>query len=222
MEYNIGDDLCRASLYFDLPSNINVIEGGTYVFGNETAEDVTWAVGRSVKPGQGASRPNGKAALYSCRDKTDNMRFVPCPSVFHPIVDIPPGDQTVLIVGGSDTIDRDVSSVSCSVALPLESYKECFTKADKVITNSYHTAYWSLLSGRKVKLIGYSSKFTSLLKIFDIDSSNVIMYPKGDYDSFKGAVQTAKTYPWLSTSSHYKDLFRDLNYKFYNALSRYS
>lgn len=217
MEYNIGDDLCRVSLYFDLPKRYNYIEGGVFQFGAEQDNDIVWGVGRSVKTPKDFTNKNNKAKLYSCRDKVSDMKFVPCPSVFHRLVDMPVGKDEILILGGSDTIGRRVSDIP-NVTMNLKEYAAIFASASSVITNSYHTAYWSLLSGRKIKLLGYSSKFSDLFKIFDLDTSLIREYDKGDFDSFKSAVSQLKIIPWVSVNSSYKDRFRSLNNEFYNTV----
>lgn len=220
MEYNLGDDLCRASLYFDLSRRHTYAEGGVYPIGQERAGDVLWAVGRSVKPGQSEPRKNNQAALYSCRDKTNDMQLVPCPSVFHPIVDTPAGTEAVLIVGGSDTVGRDTSQLRASVTQPYDVYHQQFSKADRVVTNSYHTAYWSLLSGRRVKLIGYSSKFASLLQLFDEDPSQYVAYDKGSYAGFVDAVAKCRDMRWLMPQPHRKQEFRQMNQMFFEQVQR--
>lgn len=215
MEYNIGDDLCRASLYFDLPGQHNYIEGGVFQFGAEHRNDILWGVGRSVKTPKDFTNKNNTAKLYSCRDNVPDMPFVPCPSVFNDIVNIPVGKKQILILGGSDTIGRSVHDIP-NVTMNSKEYVSAFSAASRVITNSYHTAYWSLLSGREIKLLGYSSKFCDLFKIFDLDISLISQYVKGDFLSFSIAVSRLKTVPWVSVGSTYKKHFRDLNIDFYN------
>ena len=53
-------------------------------------------------------------------------------------------------------------------------FVDIFQNNQHIITNSYHAAYWGLLSGHNVTLLGYSSKFTSLLKIFNLDDNLLI------------------------------------------------
>lgn len=213
-EYNIGDDLCRASHYFQLPQNLHIVQGGTYVFGQENENDIVWSVGRSVKDGTPYTEKNGKALLYSCRDITSDMPYVPCPSVCHPIVKTPLGEDTVVILGGSDTIGRDVSRLKNSVAQDISTYYGVFAKSNRIITNSYHTAYWALLSGRSIKLLGYSSKFLSLLEIFSIPTNECILYKKSNYKSFVESLMLSKNRNWLIAEDR-KEEFCDLNIDFY-------
>lgn len=215
MEYNIGDDLCRASLYFDLPKKHNYIEGGVYKFGEETKNDILWGVGRSIKELGDFTHKNNKALLYSCRDRVSDMPFVPCPSVFSVLADIPVGKKQSLILGGSDTIGRTVSNFP-NVAMNKKDYITAFTSTAKIVTNSYHTAYWALLSGRAVKVVGYSSKFTDLFTIFDLDTSLVVTYNKGSFSSFNTAISRLKNIPWVSASCCYKKYFRQLNIEYYD------
>jgi polysaccharide pyruvyl transferase WcaK-like protein len=48
---------------------------------------------------------------------------------------------------------------------PEKDFMKCLAQSSHIITSSYHGAYWGLLSGRTVTLMGYSFKFKSLLNI---------------------------------------------------------
>jgi len=102
-------------------------------------------------------------------------------------------------------------------AMRVAELQDIFSRSDKIITNSYHIAYWSLLSGGSVKLIGYSNKSKSLLEIFDLDSDALQIYPKGEGRALLAHVRNAvETGDWLSLAQPeaVRAQFQELNLHF--------
>jgi len=259
--HNIGDILCSPKHYYDFQLNngspeIVIIGGGAFsrlgvpeAKSLKPAKSVLWAVGRSTsidkKRGLGIRSVIGRIlneievsrthAIASVRDKCwarFGIRFVPCPSVHHPLTSIPPQDRLgVFINANTDVSGFDalkIVEIFCATGNSntivgsngddLESFIDDFSKTDRVITNSYHVCYWSLLTGRKVKLIGYSSKFVNLLKIFNISPSSLLIYIRGDGASLASTLKSAMhdTTPWISlrNPNDYKDQFKSINDEF--------
>lgn len=214
---------------------------------------ITWAIGRSVPlptyswrirgPGDilrhwraiasTVARAKSTFAAASTRD-TDLVGrlfdYVPCPSVFHSICDVPPGAK----IGVFLNADAQVTSSAAADVLDLikKSSKEVifgtnseqiyrfsakFKECGVIITNSYHIGYWSLLSGRSVRLIGYSSKFVNLLNMFGIPRNNFEPYIRGDARSLVSGVNRCfikGAEVQLNEPSSFKELFRDYNIRF--------
>src|SRR5262245_30034034 len=198
---------------------IAVIGGGSWTsFGVELARTlksdhkILWGVGRSVKPDHVESKLDfaliGQLFDHSStRDPEwalNGVTFVPCVSVFHRICDIDPGNRKGFFFNASpkasggaiEDLSRKLSEQHPDVvigtnAMPESEFLDAFSKTKRIVTNSYHIAYWALLSGRAVTVIGYSSKFTSLMTMFHRSPSDVIPYARGDAVGFKAAVQMA-------------------------------
>lgn len=145
--------------------------------------------------------------VASVRDKEwarNGIQFVPCSSVNHPLVEIEPGNSLGIFVNANldatganlDEIARSsgISQEECvfgTNGLCYEDFLSRFKMIDRVITNSYHVCYWSLLSGRKVKLLGYSTKFTSLLNIFNLRKSDLYIYKRGSAEGLQKCLYAA-------------------------------
>jgi len=164
------------------------------------------------------------------------FRYVPCPSVFHRVCELPPGAKLGVFLNGnpltsSDDVDRILDSLrstlptavfgknSDSVSIFLSKFAECET----VVTNSYHIGYWSLLTGRKLRLIGYSSKFLNMLKIFGLSTTKLTLCRKGDPRSLTDALDRCLRKPddvSVSTPQVIKAEFRERNLQFAAELVR--
>lgn len=220
--FNLGDFLCTPKYYFDFFCNDYesayplkgkeykiVLGGGAYndlgvsqkVNFNNT---VLWGVGSS-RHGEAASPTQGDNLpflLYGLRDPdavSDPQKVLPCVSCLHPLVALPPGDQTNLIFnfdpGVTDLCMLEKDDFFRSRGLKVFSnylneiaFMKIFAKTRRIITNSYHVSYWALLSGREVAIIGYSSKFRSLVKLFNLDPGKINHYDVKDKASLKSVV----------------------------------
>jgi polysaccharide pyruvyl transferase WcaK-like protein len=107
--------------------------------------------------------------------------------------------------------------------MPLAAFMEAFATVRRLVTNSYHVAYWGLLSGRPVTLIGYSSKFTSLMRLLHLDPTALIPYTRGDGDALARAVAEALSAPsrlFLKNYASRRQEFCELNIRYSEALVR--
>lgn len=197
---------------------------------------ILWGVGRSLST---HNPPLDLAAIdrlfdfCSTRDPEwalNGIKLVPCASVFHPICDVMPGARTGLFLNASPTtsgerIDdllreraaRQADLVVATNAMPEPAFVRAFTETSCLVTNSYHVAYWGLLSGRAVTVIGYSSKFSSVLRLFEQDPNSVIQYRKGDSDALAAAIDQALSEPpraRLANPGPTKSAFREINDRF--------
>lgn len=222
---NLGDHLCSPKHYFAFETagetdSVAIIGGGTYndlgvaaATSSDRRVKVLWGVGRSIPFGKKLGKPVDRDAVarqfvrVSVRDPEwadDDYQLVPCPSVFHPICDQPPGNGTGLFLNANPkTSGEQVEDLlrSCSSRFPglitgtnadgEVDFLRLFSLTERVITNSYHVGYWSLLSGRALLLIGYSSKFASLMSLFGGSRADVIAYRKGEGAGLSRAIDEA-------------------------------
>lgn len=214
-QYNIGDVLCNPLLYFNIQSNrpVNVVGGGVWSQWYHQPNTIYWAPGKSIKdqPDTHVFPPDNLIA--SSRDIDSGIRHVPCVSVMNKIVDLPIGQHHSFIIGNDDTVGFNIPDKTFSVMWRPIRYMPHFAQTNRISTNSYHAAYWGLLSGRKVRLYGYSSKFTSLLKGFGFAGDEYVKYRKGSAESFLNALYTDTE--WLEIDHRkYKSLYREINLDF--------
>ena len=160
--------------------------------------------------------------------------FVPCPSCFHPVTEVPVGTNIGVVVnanpkthgGDVETSLKNLRTMFPDVIFATNDMSEeeainFLEKVDSVVTNSYHFAYWALLSGRQIQLISYSTKFAGLLEIFGLAPDLSKVYPKQDSLSLQTCIETSLKKPnWIYAPNH-NDLleeFRALNNDFANTI----
>ena len=198
---------------------------------------VAWAVGLSLKgaDGGGVERLAEMARSFdavSTRDPnhvSDAISFCPCSSVLNGIVDIPPGDRTGILLNfdprasGRDPLAmlesfRDV--VVGGNAVSERDFRRYFARCGRIVTNSYHTAFWGLLSGRAVAIVGFSSKYDSLREMFGLTRAPR-RYAMGDGDSLQAAIGGAldeESFQSLDEPEVWRARFRDLNRRYADQL----
>ncbi|MBZ9768443.1 hypothetical protein LB526_16940 [Mesorhizobium sp. CA6] len=196
----------------------------------EADQKIAWGIGRSVPSPEdfGKSGPSIPAnfSAFGSRDRAlvaANRPLVPCASVMGDIVDIPRGDALGFFlnqnpaVSGESLVDIfstiDSEAVVGTNSLSETEFRAKFALTAKIVTNSYHVAYWGLLSGRQVALIGYSSKFASILDLFELPDS-VVQYQRGDGVRLLGAIERAlrsDSFSRLASPMETKRAFRQAN-----------
>lgn len=157
---------------------------------------VLWGVGRSLKrAGERLSAISELPYLtWGLRDVdgvADPARFLPCVSCLHPMLDAPVnGHQTLLFLNADPRVtERDAVIALKAYALSKGwrfmlndctelQFRSEFDVSDRILTNSFHAAYWGLLSGRRVGMVGYSTKFNSLLRALRLDDRTLPRYEK--------------------------------------------
>jgi hypothetical protein len=193
---------------------VAVIGGG--VFGNygivrkkvtgidlEARCKVGWGIGLSVKGRESDRRKMDafSAALdvNATRDpelSSDSVQFCPCSSVFNSLTELPPGQEVGILLNHSPQVSgrnplalhaRHHNLVMGGNALSENDFRALFARIGHLVTNSYHTAMWGLLSGRSVGIIGFSSKYTNILKMFGMPGE-YLHVQKGDYDGLSHAI----------------------------------
>jgi hypothetical protein len=190
---------------------------------------VAWGVGLSLKGERdGVERLAELAKSFdavSTRDVDhvgEGVPFCPCSSVLNGIVDIPPGEHTGVLLNFDPRVSgrnplamlatfRDV--VTGVNALSERDFRRRFARCGRLVTNSYHTAFWGLLSGRAVAVIGFSSKYDSIRSMFGLPTAPR-RYPKGDAEGLRTAIDSVlaeNDFVSLEDAPAWRRRFRDLN-----------
>lgn len=194
---------------------------------------VAWAVGLSLKgsDGGGIERLAEMARSFdavSTRDPdhtSETVPFCPCSSVLNGIVDIPPGERTGILLNfdprasGRNPLAmlatfRDV--VVGVNAVSERDFRRHFARCGRVVTNSYHTAFWGLLSGREVAIVGFSSKYDSIRAMFGLPLSPR-HYAMGNAESLRGAIASSlaeSAFVRLDDAEAWRRRFRELNLQY--------
>lgn len=207
---------------------------------------VGWGIGQSWRFGQRAGM--FKSALnsikryltydlLSTRDPSmasPSLPLVPCVSVFHPITEIPCGDSVGIFLNGDQAVSgpfaADTTALAKAFGKPVirasnegevERFAESFSQTMMLITNSYHAAYWGLLSGRQVHVIGYSSKFVNLVSLFGFEPDRVIAVERGNVEDLANAIKNSAEREPLQckASAGVRDQFRAMNLEFAGRLA---
>jgi hypothetical protein len=248
---NLGDELCTPKNYFDFSSNVLalIVGGGAFNgLGRKRARAVNadvrvaWGIGQSWQFGKPERALNARAIsrvydLASTRDPAyagGDIILMPCVSVLNPLVDLPPGTSQGLflnhdeIASGKQTEDIQeqfarLGVVTAVNSLPAAEFARRFSRTREITTNSYHVAYWSLLSGRSVRLLGYSTKFLNLLALFDLPADALVRYERGNAVDLAQVISKALDRPAIAVADPRATLqrFRAMNLQFAASLARF-
>lgn len=230
---NIGDKLSVPSNYFHIESDSQtyVLGGGQWEIENSGAMDVercvAWGIGYSFKYGRMPFRVKIEALPFlewGFRDRNmllDKNKFLPCSSCMHPdLFEDPQGNETLYYFNKAQPevfLGFGKRSQQLHNWCSYKELKDRWSKADTIITNSYHAIYWALLSNRKVVPFGYGSKFEDVMDIFDA------RFPEQNYyhwNQYKGPRHFDMT-PIGVNSNFYLDQFRSINLEFAESLKKY-
>ena len=114
-----------------------------------------------------------RARLVGMRDNQENYPCVPCPTCMHPIFDelkvIDNHRIRTGIIGHDDFLSISSNKKNVKV-LPylgqdMISVVKNISMCSKIITSSYHCAYWAMLLGKSVTIRSFSSKHMYLRPI---------------------------------------------------------
>ena len=165
---------------------------------------ILWGAGQSVKrsghePALVSELPYADWGLRDIDHLKDPDRFLPCVSCLHPMLDVAPqGDRTLLFLNADPRVTGVAEQVELRALAELQGWdflmNDCsvkdfaarLTSASHVVTNSFHGAYWGLLSGRNVALAGYSTKFVSLARAMGLSERSIFKYEKPRKFAFFG------------------------------------
>lgn len=247
---NLGDYLCSPRHYFDLKkksgSKLVVLGGGVFSeYGRRklrklklpSSSVVLWGVGESTKDIRPSAVLDLPYMAWGIRDADfSDEHFLPCVSCMHSMLDMPvPKEESILCFANADSkvtskgsldefrkfserVKGDFLLNNCSE----NHFIEALQKATHIVTNSYHGAYWGLLSGRKVTLMGYSSKFYNLFKVMGLRKERVIGIGRGDDSSLIKALDgldLSRDFVLLEKSSEMREKFRMINIGFAESLA---
>ena len=252
--FNIGDYLCSPKHYFYFINPINnlyIIGGGIYpsfarkyLKKNNLKKDqvILWGIGESNSKNfiPQKLKMDKDFLQVGIRDviSVEQEYFLPCVSCLHPILDLEIlGRGTVLFLNADIEVTTNTDSNFYQELLDKNNWSIAFNNCTEeelidilqnnqhIITNSYHGAYWGLLSGHNVTLLGYSSKFSSLLKIFNLDDNLLIKITRGDNSSIlevlKNINNLDNSYKLVDSKLVLKE-FRNKNIDFINSLKEKS
>ena len=190
---------------------------------------VGWGVGLSAKSVDAAS---GKMDAFSAqmdfnatRDPelaSEKAAFCPCSSVFNAITEIPRGSEVGILLNydprasGRDPLALLAGyegKVVGSNAVSESDFRGLFARTGHLITNSYHTAMWGLLSGRSVGIVGFSSKYANIMSMFGL-SGSYQRYEKGDGEGLRKVIDRVLSENLFVSAPDFADRreqFRQLN-----------
>lgn len=244
---NIGDYLCSPRHYFLMENNrgrdIVILGGGVFSeYGLKRIRKsrvpfgsvVLWGVGESVRNGISPVISDLPYMAWGIRDSDmSDKHFLPCVSCMHGMLDMClPKDEKILVFVNADPKVTSKESLRMFRRLSqnlngfflLNNCEEkeligSFGRASHIVTNSYHGAYWGLLSGRRVTLMGYSSKFIDLLKSFGMSEDDMITVGRGeDVSSVVKNIDFERDYIALRDPEEMREKFRNINLDFAKGL----
>jgi hypothetical protein len=238
--FNIGDFVCTPDNYFDIQSekNYRIIGGGVWnieKYGTDinAQNTILWAAGKSIKEFNKLRPINFSAfkyAMWSIRDRdliSDHSKFVPCVSCLDDqIISEPINDKTLVFTNANETVSPNIQNLKLTNSIIIknnESYESFISKwkqCDKIITNSYHGIYWSLLSGRAVSPHGYSSKFTSVMRLFDMELPKQNIYNHRAQEAFVEMLKRDQKFITFNKHKEIKQQFANRNYEYAEKLSK--
>ena len=249
---NIGDFYCSPRHYFDFDSDRETLIVGGGASNNffcgrarkQRAQTRTaWGIGQSWSLDSKPSRVDRliksvkrkftytRASTRDISLASKHLPLVPCVSVFHPVTEIPVGNELGIFLNSDAQVSGIQADASTSTVqarglfatngLAADEFMALFRRTGSIITNSYHAAYWGLLSGRSVHILGYSSKFTNLAALFDFPESAVVRIHRGDSASLHRAIAACEERQPLQLTAPdvVRSHFRDRNLDFGRSLA---
>lgn len=249
---NIGDNLCSPKHYIDFSTNkiINIIGGGVFnqlgleqinLYKLDPNRTILWGAGQSIaNDNQPKKITHTLYPFWGVRDidSVDDEHFLPCVSCMHPMLNTPLHAQNTLLFLNFDKKITQHSSLKSIQNLAKQynhillynncteiEFQEALSKSSHIITNSFHGAYWGLLSGRSVALIGYSSKFYSLYRMFSLNTDLILKSQRGNIDELINKIHFASTndqYVCANQPSEFRKKFIQRQLNFINNLKKSS
>lgn len=130
---------------------------------------IGWGVGhtdRNAPWAEEMEREHRKAAslcdLYFPRDDLPRFEVVPCASCMHPALDTvmhPTRKEVRYSAARRVSVDDGFTPHMTNEDGTIEEAIAFLASGEKVVTSSYHGAYWAGLLGRKVEIVSWGSKF---------------------------------------------------------------
>ena len=225
--------------------NLVIVGGGVFSdFGAKRLRQLSLSPKTAVLWGMGTSRKDkGLSAgerdwdeqaylLAGLRDKDRLPKpelYLPCVSALHAMLDEAPEDDGCLLFVNADPKVTSLESRSSLKAYAQAkgwlfltndcdeaAFREKFAKASRVITNSYHGAYWSWLSGRQACVLGHSSKFESLFASLGLPKEKLVRYQRDESGALAIALEGVGEESFLALENPESTLAscRDLSIKF--------
>lgn len=250
---NIGDFLCSPRHYFTFSgaTDLCIIGGGVFQdlgykkikqYAFDFKKSILWGAGTSIR----STQPSPKVmtttnyALWGIRDinlASTKEHFLPCVSCMHSMLETHSNSEKTLLFINADPkvtepLQLEKIKSICDEKLWTLLFNNCSEQAlisalashSKIVTNSYHGAYWGFLSGKTVSVMGYSSKFINLLSMFNIEKENLIKIERGCGDSLIAALKSesiSDKAKKLDDARATLELFRKSNINFAEKVIKY-
>jgi hypothetical protein len=232
---NIGDVLCTPDNYFFIESDKDIIIVGGGVWNieklskdNDALKTIIWSAGRSIRfPKTSTKLPNLtflKSGFRDILDLTDLSHFLPCVSCLNEdIIKEPKGSKTLVFTNSNEIVSHSIETkrddwIYLTNSCSKSDFLNAWEKSDKVITNSYHGIYWSLLTGREVSPYGYSSKFTNVTALFGIDFPKDNLYDVKNRSALSSLINRDQQFTRAKNHDLKLEEFKELNINFANSL----
>jgi hypothetical protein len=203
---------------------------------------VIWGTGRSLKGRflKGRFKVDPIESLpfrfWGVRDLDgvrNPQRFLPCASCLHPMLDRDAGRSTLLFLNATEKFTPLPARQALQSKADAKGWRvlfnncserdlyEAWREAGRVCTNSYHGAYWGLLSGREVVVAGYSSKFSSLFASLGLSRELLASYERGNSEHMLATIEGAMSKGFVRLDSYetIKREFREINKHFAASLA---
>jgi hypothetical protein len=122
------------------------------------------------------------AKLVGVRDSQNDFPIVPCPSCLHTIfdnVDNSNNRDIIGVIGHDDFLNLSFNKPFLKIpyiGANIETVVEQIAKCTKVITSSYHCAYWALLLGKEVEIKTFSSKHWFLKPLLQLSKADGLCF----------------------------------------------
>jgi hypothetical protein len=234
---NIGDQYCTPDAYFQIEScrDIVIVGGGAQQedkleSSKKSKKMVVWGIGKSLKGPVVPYKKEYSFLEYGFRDYDlleNKSKFLPCVSCLNKdIIESPTNDKVLIFINANTDVSPNIEVYDTENVLflkndcSLEEFLAKWSQCSKVVTNSYHGIYWSLLSGREVLPFWYSSKIKSVLSLFNLEPSSDNFYRSTDSSLIEKMIYFNNS-DFLQSVSCRLNEFRDINLSFAAGLNKY-
>lgn len=222
---SITDDHISVNSYFDIETDDDIVVIGGGIFTEQIYKDnadqkvVCWGVGTNSDDINGINQVKTGSHAFSWRDKSvvSDEDWVPCPSCFNTeFINEPTGNNMLWVVTNTEHMRPPMDQSAVFLNTPKEQFLREWNQSEIIVSNSYHSLYWALLSGRAVIPFGYNLKFKYLFENFGLTFPESNMYESNRAGAKEIADLDMEPF---SVSSSYLEEFKERNLEFADKLN---